>query len=255
MHNGKQMIIKQKNSESSHWYTKKGQSAYQVEAKNGEMRATTLRDARKLDLVPSVTTILGVAAKPALTHWLQTQVLLSALTLPREPNEPESDWLERVMADSKVQGRQAAERGTAIHGIIESYFEQTYLPEWPQYVRNVDQALNDTFGNQLWLSEKSFAHDLGYGGKIDLSAQNLVVDFKTKETALDKVEPYHEHEMQLAAYCVGLGYKLEECRAAIVFVNGTTNEVKLCEIPPDSLKSAWECFTHLLAFYKLKNNI
>jgi hypothetical protein len=249
------MIIKQKNSESSHWYTKKGESAYQVEGKTG-LRATTLRDARKLDLVPSVTTILGVAAKPALTHWLQTQVLLSALTLPREPNEPESDWLERVMSDSKVQGRQAADRGTAIHSIIESYFEQVYLPEWPQYVRNIEKTLMDAFGNQLWLSEKSFAHvELGYGGKIDLSAQNLVVDFKTKETALDKVEPYHEHEMQLAAYCVGLGYKIEECRAAIVFVNGTTNEVKLCEIPPDSLKSAWECFTHLLAFYKLKNNI
>ena len=249
------MIIKQKNSESSHWYTKTGESAYQVEAKNGEMRATTLRDARKLDLVPSVTTILGVAAKPALNTWLQTQVLLSALTLPREPNEPEKDWLERVMADSKVQGKQAAERGTAIHGVIESYYEQVYMPEWPQYVRNVDQVLNDHFGNQLWLSEKSFAHELGYGGKIDLSAQNLVVDFKTKETDLAKVEPYHEHEMQLAAYCVGLGYELEKCRAAIVFVNGTTNEVKLCEIHPDSLKSAWECFTHLLAFYRIKNNI
>jgi hypothetical protein len=248
------MIIKQKNSESSHWYTKKGESAYQVEGKTG-LRATTLRDARKLDLVPSVTTILGVAAKPALTNWLQTQVLLSALTLPREPNEPESDWLERVMTDSKVQGRQAADRGTAIHGVIESYFDQKPSQEWPDYVRNADKALNDTFGNQLWLSEKSFAHDLGYGGKIDLSAQNLVVDFKTKETDLAKVEPYHEHEMQLAAYCVGLGYKIEECRAAIVFVNGTTNEVKLCEIPSDSLKSAWECFTHLLAFYRIKNNI
>ena len=247
------MIIKQKNSESSHWYTKTGESAYQVEGKTG-LRATTLRDARKLDLVPSVTTILGVAAKPALNTWLQTQVLLSALTLPREPNESEKDWLERVMADSKVQGRQAAERGTAIHGVIEDYFEQK-TGEWPEYVRNVDKALIDAFGSQLWLPEKSFAHELGYGGKIDVSAHNLVVDFKTKETDLAKVEPYHEHEMQLAAYCVGLGYKLEDCRAAIVFVNGTTNEVKLCEIPPDSLKSAWDCFTHLLAFYRLKNNI
>ena len=248
------MIIKQKNSESSHWYTKKGESAYQVQGKTG-LRATTLRDARKLDLVPSVTTILGVVAKPALTTWLQTQVLLSALTLPRQPDEPEKDWLERVMADSKVQGNEAAKRGTKIHGIIEDYFEQKSSQEWPEYVRTVDKVLTDAFGSQLWLSEKSFAHELGYGGKIDLSAHNLVVDFKTKDTDLSKVEPYHEHEMQLAAYCVGLGYKLEECRAAIVFVNGTTGEVKLCEIPPDSLKSAWDCFTHLLAFYRIKNNI
>lgn len=253
MRDDKKMIIKQA-SESGHWYTKTGETAYTVEGKTG-LRSTTLRDARKLDLVPSVTTILGVAAKPGLQTWLQTQVLLAALTLPRKEGEPEQDWLERVMSDSKAQTKQAAERGTAIHAVIESYFEQDYLPEWPPYVKNVEKALNDAFGAQLWNSEKSFAHELGYGGKVDLSAPNIVVDYKTKETDLAKVEPYHEHEMQLAAYCVGMGYKIEDCRAAIVFVNGTTNEVKLCEIPPDSLKSAWECFTHLLAFYRLKNNI
>jgi hypothetical protein len=247
------MIIKQA-SESGHWYTKTGETAYTVEGKTG-LRSTTLRDARKLDLVPSVTTILGVAAKPGLQTWLQTQVLLAALTLPRKEGELEKDWLERVMSDSKAQTRQAADRGTAIHAVIESYFEQTYLPEWPAYVRNVEKALTDTFGAQLWNSEKSFAHELGYGGKVDLSAPNIVVDYKTKETSLDKVDPYHEHEMQLAAYCVGMGYKIEECRAAIVFVNGTTNEVKLCEIPQANLKLAWECFTHLLAFYRLKNSI
>jgi hypothetical protein len=247
------MIIKQA-SESGHWYTKTGETAYTVEGKTG-LRSTTLRDARKLDLVPSVTTILGVAAKPGLQTWLQTQVLLAALTLPRKEGELEKDWLERVMSDSKAQTRQAADRGTAIHAVIESYFEQTYLPEWPAYVRNVEKALNDAFGAQLWNSEKSFAHELGYGGKVDLSAPNIVVDYKTKETSLDKVEPYHEHEMQLAAYCVGMGYKIEECRAAIVFVNGTTNEVKLCEIPQANLKLAWDCFTHLLAFYRLKNSI
>ena len=121
------MIIKQKNSESSHWYTKKGESAYQVQGKTG-LRATTLRDARKLDLVPSVTTILGVVAKPALTTWLQTQVLLSALTLPRQPDEPEKDWLERVMADSKVQGNEAAKRGLAREEEIgKKYAEQVGL--------------------------------------------------------------------------------------------------------------------------------
>jgi len=246
------MIIKQKNSESSHWYTKTGESAYQVQGKTG-LRATTLRDARKLDLVPSVTTILGVAAKPALTNWLQTQVLLSALTLPREPNEPEKDWLERVMADSKVQGQEAAKRGTKIHGVIESYFDQKPELEWPEYVKNVDKALTDAFGAQLWNSEKSFAHELGYGGKIDLSAPNIVVDYKTKESPLEKVEPYHEHILQLAAYRYGLN--MPEARCAIVFVNGLTNEVKLCEIEEQDLKDGWECFKHLLSYYKIKNKL
>ena len=42
-------------AESTHWYDKEGNPAYEVEAKKGGMRPTTLRDARVLDLVPSVT--------------------------------------------------------------------------------------------------------------------------------------------------------------------------------------------------------
>ena len=247
------MIIKQ-TSESGHWYTKDGEPAYTIHGKTG-LRSTTLRDARKLGLLPSVTTIIGTAAKPGLQNWLQQQVLLAALTLPRKEGEPESDWLERVMADSKAQTRQAADRGTEIHGIIESYFQQIPSMEWPPYVKNVEKALYDTFGDRLWLSEKSFASAYGYGGKIDLCADNLVVDYKTKEIDLDKVEPYHEHEMQLAAYCVGMGFKIEDCRAAIVFVNAQKNQVKLCEVTPDKLKSGWDCFYHLLQFYKIRHEI
>ena len=39
-------------SENCHYYTKEGAPCYEVEAKNGQMRPTTLRDARKLSLVP-----------------------------------------------------------------------------------------------------------------------------------------------------------------------------------------------------------
>ena len=61
-------------SESNHWYTRDGVPRYTVIGKNGKERATTLRDARTENLVPSVTTVLNVAAKPALTQWLQKQI-------------------------------------------------------------------------------------------------------------------------------------------------------------------------------------
>ena len=64
-------------SESNHWYTRDGAPQYTVPSKkDGSPRSTTLRDARVMNLVPSVTTILNVMAKPALTNWLQQQVLL-----------------------------------------------------------------------------------------------------------------------------------------------------------------------------------
>ena len=71
------MIAKEpRASESNHWYTRNGVPQYTVEAKKGGQRNTTLRDARAMGLVPSVTTILNIIAKPGLTLWLQQQVLL-----------------------------------------------------------------------------------------------------------------------------------------------------------------------------------
>ena len=253
------MIIKDKQQDTGHWYTKEGTPAYFTIGKTGE-RATTLRDARKEGLLPSVTTIINLMSKPALSSWLQQQVLLAALTLPRESNEPEQEWLKRVMSDSKATGREAAERGTAIHNIIQGYFEQMYLPEKPVYLDAIDDALKNHFGNQAWLSEKSFGHHLGYGGKCDLMAKPMngqgsgfVVDFKTKDTDLDKVDIYFEHELQLAAYREGLN--LPNARCAILFVNGKTNQVKLVEIEEPQLQKSWECFQHLLRVYQIKNNL
>jgi len=241
------------------WYTKEGTPAYTTIGKTGE-RATTLRDARKEGLLPSVTTIINLMSKPALSSWLQQQVLLAALTLPRGFKETENEWLKRVMSDSKATGREAAERGTAIHNIIQGYFEQMYLPEKPAYLDAIDSTLKSAFGDQAWLSEKSFGHHLGYGGKCDLMAKPIngqgsgfVVDFKTKDTDLDKVDIYFEHELQLAAYREGLN--LPNARCAILFVNGKTNQVKLVEIEEPQLQKSWECFQHLLRVYQIKNNL
>ena len=86
---------------------------YQIEGANGKIRNTTLRDARKHDLVPSVTTILNVAAKPGLENWKLQQVLLAALTLPKRDQESESEYIDRIITDSKEQGRAAA----ALHAL------------------------------------------------------------------------------------------------------------------------------------------
>ena len=256
------MIVKDKEEKSGHFYTKDGSPAYTViGSSTGKERATNVSDARKLGLLPSVTTIINVANKgEGLQRWLAEQAILAALTLPRLEGEEEGVWLSRVMKDSKATGREAAERGTAIHNIIEGYFEQVYMPEKPAYLDEIDRVLKGTFGNQPWLSERSFGHPLGFGGKCDLMAKPIngqgtgfIVDFKTKTTDLDKIDVWFEHELQLAAYREGLN--LPNARCAIVFVNGTTNQVKLIEVEEPQLQKGWECFQHLLRFYQVKNNL
>ena len=171
-------------SESQHWYDREGKPAYTVIAKNGEPRPTTLRDARKLNLVPSVTTILNVAAKPALEAWKLNQMMYACLTLPRVDGETEERFIERIVKDSKEQAKKAAERGTNIHGVIESFYEGVYLADFMDYQVGVDKAMQASFGAPEWATEKSFCNELGFGGKVDLhskSGQGIVVDFKTKE--------------------------------------------------------------------------
>lgn len=255
------MLVKNE-SGAGHWYDESGNPAYTLIGKNGKQRNTTLRDARTLNLYPSVTTIISVGAKPGLERWKQEQVLLASLTLPRLDGESESDWIERVVQDSRATGKDARDRGTKIHDVLESYFSLDFLPEWPVYVHNVNDALIDMFGHQLWLPEVSFAEkNLRFGGKVDLSCKEdivkgfdgVVVDFKTTEKPLDKLDVWHDHELQLAAYRQGLN--MPNARCAICYVNAVTNEVKLIEIEQEALEKAWLCFTHLLSFYRIKNNI
>ena len=68
-------------SESGHWYSLEGEPMYTIIGANGKERNTTLRDAKSIGLVPSVTTILGMVAKPALENWKITQAIKSAATL------------------------------------------------------------------------------------------------------------------------------------------------------------------------------
>jgi hypothetical protein len=247
------MLVKEHQSESGHWYLPNGSPAYRIIGKNGKERNSTVKDAREFGLLPSVTTIIGCAARPALDVYKQQQAILAALTLPRLEGELEQDWLSRVVTDSKEHAKQAAERGTQIHGVIEAFYEGIYIPELPPYVRAVENAINEHFGSQLWISEKSFAYG-GFGGKCDLVAKSgFVVDFKTTEKDLDKLDYFFDHQMQLSAY--RQGFEMPKARCAIVYVNALQNKAKLVEIPEDDLRIGWECFTHLLAFYRSKNKL
>jgi hypothetical protein len=245
------MIIKTVDSESGHWYAADGSPAYRIIGKNGTERNTRLTDARELGLVPSVTTISGLLAKPGLSNWLQQQVLLAALTLPRAEGESEENWLQRVMSDAKSTGREAADRGTRLHGVLEDFYRGKNY-DFPEFVARVHTALETHFGtNHIWEAERSFASN-GYGGKVDLISANIVVDFKSKEGDLSKVTPYHEQIMQLAAYRQGLGLPTARCANVYFTENG---DVRLIEHSEQDLADAWECFQYLLAYYKKKNNI
>ena len=241
-------------AESTHWYTRTGDPMYTVPSKkDGSQRPTTLRDARERNLVPSVTTILNIAAKPGLNVWLQEQAILAALTLPRYENEPESVWLKRVVQDSKSQARDAADLGTEIHTAVQGFYEGKRASAFPIHVQTCTKAIESHYGARNWVAERAFAHEMGFGGKVDLHCDGIVIDIKTKDFSdPSKVVPYDEHLMQLAAYRVGLG--MPEARCANVFISRTNPDLAVVtEWAEEDLQRGWKMFTALLSFWQYKN--
>ena len=246
---------------ADHWYCgTTGEPRYTVVGKNGKERNTNVKDAREQNLVPSVTTINSMLSKAGLDTWKQTQVLYAAVEYPRWDGENEKEWVSRILELAKGKSKEAAQRGTAIHDVLDSYFSCVYLPEWPAYIARVQTHLDSTFGKRLWLSEKSFSHPEGYGGKCDLYCKadpinnlpGVVIDFKSTEKSPGELTPYWEYTLQLA------GYREALCPGAIcanVFVNGDTHEVAIKIHPEQELKDGYEAFLALLKVFKLKNKL
>jgi len=95
-------------SEAGHWYAGDGTPCYELPAKPGHMRPTTLRDARKRNLGPSVTGIIQCANAPPLNIWKQKQLLMASLTLPRIDGEDTETLAKRITRDAEERGKQGA---------------------------------------------------------------------------------------------------------------------------------------------------
>lgn len=237
-------------TQAGHFYKPDGTPAYEVIGANGKQRATTVRDAKKHGLLPSVTMILRQAAAPGLERWKIANAINSALTLTRQEGESDESYIYRIVRDSEERARIARETGTAIHGAIEK------LDGHGPYAAHVEAAIgavSDWTGLSDWDSERSFASPLGYGGKLDLSAPGFVCDFKTTDKDLADLKLWPEHRRQLSAYRMGLD--MPEARCAIVYVSSMRPEARLIELEEDELKQGWNEFRALLAFYYAMNNM
>src|SRR5215475_8412303 len=162
-------------SENAHWYTREGEGLHLVPSASGEMRATTLRDARKLGLLPSVTNVLGVIAKPELVEWKMTQAVLAALTLPRLNGEGEDEFARRVVEDAQSRVRSAAEFGTAFHAGAEQVAKSLEVDPagphaaWLTLHRDWFQA---SCIRTVWTERVLVNAELGYAGTADLLVEH-----------------------------------------------------------------------------------
>jgi hypothetical protein len=267
-----------------HWYTPDGTPAYEIKGANGKMRATTLRDARKLQLVPSVTTVMSIQDKPALIWWKQNQLLEAAIKDPYHAliYQP-SEWKSLMLKESSKIGRQAADNGTRIHDSLETAMKKglTSCEDGTlEITTTVMEFLKKTFEGFEFVAEDSFTHQSGFGGKIDLygvkdkgkkTERRMVLDFKTKNKTkqeMEKIKAYDDQHLQTAAYVKGLEdtkelgsrmeYGLWERYNLFIGYDVCINKtfqltgVKLTQ--SKDFDREWGMFEKLLEFWQLKNS-
>lgn len=235
-----------------HWYQQDGSPAHFMGSGGSP---TTLREARKFGLYPSVTTVLDLIAKPGLERWKRDQSVLAALTLPRLDGESSGLLLERIEQDAARQAQEAAEVGFAIHAAIEASFALQAVPEaYTRHVSAVRQILVDNFPEvDDWVIEKSFAHPAGFGGKVDIHSPrwHLVGDHKGVAVAPDeKKQLTYDQHWQLGAYAEGLGMPAD-ARGFNIFVSRThPGHVRFHEWSPEKMRQGRLVFMDTLRLWQ-----
>ena len=241
--------------DGGHWYRRDGAPCYEVPTKGGGLRAVNLRWDRGLCLVPSVTTVTRVIDKPALNKWLRRQTALAALTLPRIEGESEDEFLDRVDVDAAAQAKAAAEEGSRIHDACERHYRGLDVPErYKLHVAGVVAAIAEAFPHVTdWIAEASFAHESGFGGKVDLHSPStgIVVDYKGKDGDFSdgKKLAYDQH-WQLGAYQMGLLLPNADC-ANVFFSRTHPGAAKLYRWKAADIAAGAAIFAQTLELWKL----
>jgi hypothetical protein len=248
----------------SHWYLPDGTPYHEVVRADGNgMRSVTLRDARKVNALPSVTNVLGVLAKPGLEGWKQEQAILAALTLPKREDEPLDAFARRVVEDMGEQVRSAADLGSSVHAAIEVYLQTGESPENPDILRLFSpvKLWIDEHVERIGLVETVAVHSqFGFAGRIDLVARLkstgtwAVIDFKTQKMKHDKkgvyqAAFYETWPLQLMAYFKALNSagecsrRLEDIASVVInSVEPTPVQVKVW--PREDHESLWQAFNN-----------
>lgn len=252
-------VLTKTKSPSSHWYYDDGRPAHKLPTSDGSgERPTTVKDAKRLGLFPSVTSILGILAKPGLEKWKLNQVALATLRTPKTPAESEDYWCTRVRNAAFEQVEQAADLGTMIHGALElAMAGEPYAEDLRPYVEPV-LKWKQAVGIQIVERELRVVNRAhGFAGTTDVlfrfgRAGMGILDYKTRVTRPgEPVLAYDNQALQLAAYAAT--YWGEEnigrVLAANVFIS-TTEPGRIAVVKHEALARDWEAFKLVAALWR-----
>ena len=195
------------------------------------------------NIVPGVTTVLSILAKPALVKWANNLGLQGI--------------------DSNKYRDEMADIGTLAHLMILGHFNKQETDTSEYSKTQIEKAENCLLSFYEWekghtiypiLVEKPLVSDMwGYGGTIDLycelEGEPTLIDFKTGKAI------YPEMMCQLAAYKELLIENGHECSKTRILRIGRDEDEGFEERVKVNLSSESMVFHHCLGIYNLQKQI
>ncbi len=230
------------------------------------MRDTTIRDARKLGLYPSVTTILQMLSKFGLSDWLIKTTLEVVYNNQFLLNNTIDMFVTKTNGMAKKVMEIAPDEGTRMHKILEDVFngdkDRAILFDNDRaMVEAVDAWIAKMQFKVLHTETKLVPDKCGYGGTIDLICEDnrgglVFVDFKTVETKKKKVfKPYKDHLLQLCAYRKGFSPEHRARQFNLYISRDEMGKIIPYEHTIEEMAMYDEGWDLLLKMYKLFNRI
>jgi hypothetical protein len=246
--------------QSSHWY-QYGPDGWSPLYEPG--KSFTLREARKLHaeghiVVPSVTTVFSVLAKPQLDRWKQENVAKACWDQHAIPTMwTQEAWIEQALATASGASKGAMDLGTKIHQGIEDFCKgKDYDQSVQVYVEAVakERAARGITNSKSEVCVGSA--ERGYAGRVDdYSDDTMTVrDFKSRSSKGKKsVGVYSTDVIQGSAYGAAIWKNafFSRGRVEIWGISTTTpGLVTVHEFSGQELIDAYETFLALTTVWR-----
>ena len=194
-------------------------------------------------IVPGVTTVIGLLAKPALVPWA---------------------WKLGMQGEDMNKVRDmAADIGTATHYMVECtlkgetpdfqyttpFVKECALKMMPAFLKYMKENPAETFGSEIQLVSEKWQ----YGGCIDWIARPASTGLLTIRDIKTSAGIYPEYRIQLVAYKEMWNEIHPETPIEAVEALHLDKKTGLLTVYPfDDLSNEWEIFKHLRAIYILQ---
>ena len=255
------MIGKIMQKSSAHWYNSDGEPAYEVPSADGKkMVKTTVIQARKLGLLPSVTTVFKILNKEAINAWRIKEMFKAVRDNPQLGGESDESYEQRIVDIADSVSSKARLTGDKIHKYCEFALSganpRTLECDIPEATKD---AIDKFIGSHITNPQSEVLcinNKYRYAGRVDcicnFDGVTAILDFKSQDTKGGDARYYDEMCYQGSAYCLAKDVK----RFISVIISSTDHgKLEWKEWTTEEILNGRKTFLLMLALFKRINKV